>query len=154
VLGNILFAMAWSFEFLIDLVFWTALFPGKGFDFDDPNFNKLMFVTQVLLHSFDYIVLWIDFIFNTLGCVKRNFIFIAAVAIIYLGVNCIVTLTWRPLYYGILEWNSWVTLITIIVCSILLLGHHLFVVKLYEKIKLKALGKDRSATEEQLLVEV
>eukprot|EP01016_Furgasonia_blochmanni_P013229 TRINITY_DN16705_c0_g1_i1.p1 TRINITY_DN16705_c0_g1~~TRINITY_DN16705_c0_g1_i1.p1 ORF type:complete len:274 (-),score=57.92 TRINITY_DN16705_c0_g1_i1:63-827(-) len=151
--GNILFQTALSMEFPVVLVYWAVLHNSPEMSHIIEELGTGFKYVNVLLHSFAYIVLWVDLMFNTVRCIRRHFYYVYGVGLVYLFINCMITVLRAPVYPVIMEWNDWLTVATVVMCSLLLFVHHRFVVKIYEKAKLPRLALEGYVLEDSSLIE-
>lgn len=92
-----IYELAFSFEFVITIVYWAFLFDGTT----DPT--KLYLNTNG--HGFPLLGLTLDLIFNSYDFSIKRFLITLAIAGAYMVINLAYTLAVEPIY-GILTWTD------------------------------------------------
>jgi len=88
--------LALTMQLIIVPYFWFALWPVESIKVDNSPGKK---AGMIMDHSVPLILLVIDYIFMNANPIPMRHIWIVlTVSIVYLAMNCIVTLTWKPVY--------------------------------------------------------
>lgn len=130
-----LYQLAFVYEIVITAFFWCVLFKGGE------RRNLVHFITAIGAHSVPLAVLLLEYSYNTVPFCPRHAIFIFGIAVVYLGINYLVTVKTGTPVYPPMDWKSTMG----IICPIgLLVGAILIFLMLYfvTKKKLRAIELD------------
>ena len=91
------------------MVYWILLWPILK-ELDRFQKNQLLLLHTTLVHSVPLAVLVLDYFINAVPVIRRHFVAIAFVAVLYLFDNILVVkLSGRPIY-PFLKWNDWTSI--------------------------------------------
>ena len=104
---HIVYATAWTFQFVTVVFFWGILFPRITPDLmnSNPQFPFLL-ITE---HSFFGFVAFLELFFNHCMFNRFNLTFIFIFALLYLYTNFMVNWITRNPVYPYMTWNNWET---------------------------------------------
>ena len=97
-----------SFEFIICVVFWSLIYP-----FEDFSGSTISVLRTYMDHIAPVSMLLIDYILNLMIFNPRHVYIQLIIMVVYMIVNCIVTLETGSPVYSILTWQDWLTVILV-----------------------------------------
>lgn len=129
-LSHSLFTMTLVFEMLITGVYWCGLFPYSVTRWKRIQLYDIL--NPIMAHAVPITLLLIDFHFNLVVIWNSIYIpFYIGLLLLYLVVNCVVTLE-ITIIYDLMTYKNWVTYLFVLACLVTVLICH-FIVRLYCK---------------------
>lgn len=135
--AHIIFETAFSYELSIVLLYWLAVYPSSK---DEKN--SLFYTTNILVHGFCFILLWIENIFNFIEFFPRHMFIVTFIGIAYIIDNVIVVFCINfDTVYSVLTWTDVMSYIYVIGCLIVALLHFYLGMMIFKRYKWKKWGK-------------
>lgn len=115
----VFFELAFTFELVIVLLYWIAVFPTNT-----DYLNDVFYTNNVHVHGICLALMWIENILNMIEFIPSHFIIMLIVAFCYIIDNVIVTfcINFTPVY-SVLTWTNGMSYGYIIACFIVLAIH-------------------------------
>eukprot|EP01016_Furgasonia_blochmanni_P050528 TRINITY_DN7820_c0_g1_i7.p1 TRINITY_DN7820_c0_g1~~TRINITY_DN7820_c0_g1_i7.p1 ORF type:complete len:517 (+),score=79.96 TRINITY_DN7820_c0_g1_i7:125-1552(+) len=149
-LANIIFEASFSIQFPIVFIWWVVLNPMPEVQAIMDS-NPPLRVFNVFVHALSFACLWIDMAFNTVRFVRRHFIIISVVLILYSCVNAALCYT-QECPYPIINWTDFLSYIFSAATLLLAFLHFYVGVYVFEYVKLPRMITRRDFVVEESLV--